>query len=443
MGNPKAKNLAFIDIEATSADPEAADIIEIAFVIKSPQGELVDHFHSLVRPTRPVPEEITALTGITNSMVANAPEFHNIAETAREKLRNTKLVAHKARFDRDILKAKFAQLGMEFSPPCRCTLEMAKKTAPGISSYSLSGLCRFFGIPLKKNHRAMEDAEAAEKLHEILLLLSGGTERKRIRFLAPHQKMINRAKKAPGVVVYKNAKGEVLRKAAVENIQKELEDNLELTSSNKHLVSNCGDIQTMETGSFARAMILAAKNKEPRWSVYSFKNKRGQIVVKLGKVRKDKKALLYFYKKDEALAALKKIKSASKNAAASYAYRDAASPDKSEIVKQNAAVKERLKSMKPDLANTLIRSKTKVNGLYQYILIQENDRFALFEHEEKLEKIRNPLWPRVKLKQMRPSTKRALELSVQFSKNQKHKTDVVVKLKRPEGVKKPFENRNP
>ncbi len=81
------KRFAYIDIEATSAHPELGHIIEIALVVKNESGEMIDHFHSLIRPPRPIPENITALTGITNAMVANRPEFNSVAQKLYSKLR--------------------------------------------------------------------------------------------------------------------------------------------------------------------------------------------------------------------------------------------------------------------------------------------------------------------------------------------------------------------
>lgn len=89
--------------------------------------------------------------------------------------------------------------------------------------------------------------------------------------------------------------------------------------------------------------------------------------------------------------------------------------------------------MKPELDNLLIRSKRKIDGRYKYVVVRDNDRFALFDHEEELEKALTFPWSSLKYKKLGPSSQRALERSVKFTKNQRSKTDVVVKLKRDLG----------
>lgn len=426
------RNLAFIDIEATSADARRADIIEIAFIVKNHDNEIVDHFHSLIKPASTIPPEITELTGISEQMVENAPEFHAVAEKVRDKLNGATLVAHKAQFDRDILCSRFSELGLSFSGKSICTLELSKRIAPGMSSYSLSALCSFFGIPLKKNHRAMDDAEAAENLYRILSLLSGETHKKET-YLPAHKKAIDKARTIPGLVTLRNKDGRPFYRKAVENIQKHLKESLELTVSNKAIIASCREIEIKETGSLARALLLlATKEKPPVWSIYSFLDKRGEVIVRCGKVNPKKKALLYFQSKREALQALRRIQKASQTQK-SYAYRESPDLDKSEIVKKNATLKEQIRRMKPELDNLLIRSKRKIDGRYKYVVVRDNDRFALFDHEEELEKALTFPWSSLKYKKLGPSSQRALERSVKFTKNQRSKTDVVVKLKRDLG----------
>lgn len=53
-----------IDIETTGLSPEYDEIIEIC-ALKYRNKTLIDKFCSLVKPTSPVDEYITSLTGIT------------------------------------------------------------------------------------------------------------------------------------------------------------------------------------------------------------------------------------------------------------------------------------------------------------------------------------------------------------------------------------------
>ena len=61
------QNFSFVclDLETTGLE-ESAEIIEVGMV-KVVDGEIVERFDQLVQPTRPIPEAITLLTGITAS----------------------------------------------------------------------------------------------------------------------------------------------------------------------------------------------------------------------------------------------------------------------------------------------------------------------------------------------------------------------------------------
>ncbi|MEX1099791.1 MAG: hypothetical protein WEB87_05160, partial [Bacteriovoracaceae bacterium] len=286
------------------------------------------------------------------------------------------------------------------------------------------------------NHRALQDAEATASLFQILSLLSGNSffekrniEKNKKTYLERHRKLIEKSRSIPGIVAFKDKDGAVTRSKAVENIKAELEHKLELNVENKNLIALCHSVDIEETGSFAVAMLLQAKKeKKPRWSIYTFKNKRGEIIVKCGKVLPNKPAVLYFQKKEAALKVLGRIKKASQSRA--YAYRDGKGLDKSEIIKKNSQALEEIRKLKPDLENLLIRSRFKVNGRYQYILTRDNDSFAIFNHQEIFSSSEELPREFLEFKKLRPGSTRALELSLQYIRNQRNKTDLALKVKR-------------
>ena len=60
-----------LDLETTGFSPSNCEIIEMA-AIKVRNNEIVDTFQSFVKPKNVIPEYITGLTGISQSMVENA-----------------------------------------------------------------------------------------------------------------------------------------------------------------------------------------------------------------------------------------------------------------------------------------------------------------------------------------------------------------------------------
>ena len=70
---------AVIDIETTGGNATNNKIIEIAVVVHDGQ-KVIKTWESLINPETYIPSGITELTGITQSMVADAPKFYEIAK---------------------------------------------------------------------------------------------------------------------------------------------------------------------------------------------------------------------------------------------------------------------------------------------------------------------------------------------------------------------------
>jgi DNA polymerase-3 subunit epsilon len=152
-----------VDIETTGSDASAHRVTEIG-AVRVRGGEAVAEWSSLVNPGRRIPGFISRLTGITDEMVAGAPDFAAIADEFRAFLGDAVFVAHRAAFDHGFLKAEFARLGQSLGGPVLCTVVETRRHFPGLSSYGLAALCGHFGIPLESHHRALCDARATAEL---------------------------------------------------------------------------------------------------------------------------------------------------------------------------------------------------------------------------------------------------------------------------------------
>src|SRR5665647_345275 len=84
---------AIIDIETTGGNPKTDKITEIAVLIHNGQG-IIREYSTLVNPECRIPYYISALTGITNDMVANSPKFYEIARELIELTQDCIFVAH-------------------------------------------------------------------------------------------------------------------------------------------------------------------------------------------------------------------------------------------------------------------------------------------------------------------------------------------------------------
>jgi len=163
-----------LDLETSGAAPSAgAGITEIG-ALKVRGGEIIGQFQSFVNPGHPLPDFITSLTGITDSMLHDAPGIAEILPSFFEFLgshQETVLVAHNAPFDIGFLKA--AALTSDFRWPDYIVVDTVRiaRSALGrdeVRDCKLSTLAEFFGASIEPNHRALDDARATvDVLHGI------------------------------------------------------------------------------------------------------------------------------------------------------------------------------------------------------------------------------------------------------------------------------------
>ncbi len=159
---------AVIDVETTGLKPSREKITEIAIILtdgKEIQGE----WHTLLNPGRPIPAQITRITGITNTMVADAPCFNEVAKKILKITEGRTFVAHNASFDYNFIREEFRRVGMDFRRNKKCTVQLSRRVFPGQKSYGLGKLCHVLGIENGARHRASGDAMATAHLFHLIL----------------------------------------------------------------------------------------------------------------------------------------------------------------------------------------------------------------------------------------------------------------------------------
>lgn len=152
------KDWVLVDIETTGGKPGRDEIIEIA-VQRFYDGELVQSWQQLIKPSRTIPPWISRLTGITNSMVANAPSFADTAEDLVALLADKVFVAHNARFDYGFIKHHFKVLGIDWRATTLCSVKLSRHLFSHESRHSLDHLVSRYALPRVDRHRAMGDVE--------------------------------------------------------------------------------------------------------------------------------------------------------------------------------------------------------------------------------------------------------------------------------------------
>ncbi|MBD0411627.1 exonuclease domain-containing protein [Pseudoalteromonas distincta] len=162
-----------VDIETTGGLKGGNRITEIGLV-KVQHGKVIDTWTSLVNPERHIPGFITSLTGISDSMVRNAPVFADIVKPLLDILAGSIFVAHNVNFDYGFIKKECEMAGHFFKMPKMCTVVESRKAFKGLKSYSLGNLSAHFNLNLTSHHRALADATATAEL--LLLIQNSETQ---------------------------------------------------------------------------------------------------------------------------------------------------------------------------------------------------------------------------------------------------------------------------
>ena len=152
------------DLETTGLDPNTSEITEIgAWHFKD--GVAVNKFEQFVRTEKPIPPEITKLTGITNDMVKDADTIETVLLDFLAFIGDLPLVAYNLPFDSSFLisKGNFHSIDVMMNGD-RLGLDalaVARRCFPNVS-HKLTDMTQMLGIDLKNAHRASYDAYATK-----------------------------------------------------------------------------------------------------------------------------------------------------------------------------------------------------------------------------------------------------------------------------------------
>ncbi len=153
-----------IDLETTGKYPLDAEICEIA-AVKWRGGQIIDEYQTLVKPSRPMGDEVIAIHHITNEMVANAPSIKEVLPTFHQFIQDGFLMAHHAPFDMGFLTVEFEKARLPLPvKPVFCTCLLARRLVPESPNHRLATLAQNFGIDTGQAHRALDDTKACLQL---------------------------------------------------------------------------------------------------------------------------------------------------------------------------------------------------------------------------------------------------------------------------------------
>jgi DNA polymerase III subunit epsilon len=259
LGTPLVEvTFVVVDLETTGGSPAGSQITEVG-AVKVRGGEVIGEFQTLVRPSTPIPAFISVLTGITNTMVAQAPRIPVVLPAFLEFAAGSVLVAHNAGFDVSFLKAAAAETGHPWPGfPVIDTVRLArqlvhKDEAP---NHKLSSLARLFGSATEPDHRALHDARATvDVLHGLIARVGNlgvhtleelqsyssrvSTAQRRKRFLA------DAMPSAPGVYVFRDAAGDPLYVGTATDLRRRTLTYFTASETRRRMTEMVGLAQTL------------------------------------------------------------------------------------------------------------------------------------------------------------------------------------------------------
>lgn len=154
-----------IDIETTGFDPHYDEIIEVA-AIRFVGGKENARFQSLVKPKETVSDFIRDLTGITESMLMDAPELEIVIPEFQDFLGKDILLGHNIHFDINFLYDCFDELELPaLSNNFVDTMRLGRRIFPDLSNHKLSTICKHCGVFIETEHRALSDCKRTQECY--------------------------------------------------------------------------------------------------------------------------------------------------------------------------------------------------------------------------------------------------------------------------------------
>ncbi len=323
---------AIVDIETTGGHASGNGITEIAIIVHD-GSRILKQFTSLVNPGQNIPMHITALTGISNAMVASAPVFEDLAEEIYNILRDQIFVAHNVNFDYSFVKHQLNQSNFELNVKKLCTVRLGRKIFPGLPSYSLGNLCRSVGIDIENRHRAEGDARATVELFEKMIQAGGQqqidlmlkkTSSEQWLPILLDKSVIEALPSKPGVYYFHDIKGKVMYVGKAINIKKRVTSHFthdDLEKRRQYFLRSIANISFKECANELHALVLESaeikklwpkynySQKQPaqKYGLYSFEDNRGYIRLAIDKKKKNLRALYHFNMLNEGISLLRKM----------------------------------------------------------------------------------------------------------------------------------------
>jgi DNA polymerase-3 subunit epsilon len=165
MTDNNADTVIVLDFETTGLSPDQGErAIEIG-AVKLVDGFIVDTFQQLMYPGKRINYFIENYTGITNSMLEDAPPCGEVMSEFSEFIDGFNLVAHNASFDSRFLDAELRRIKRQVQGEFACSMLIARRLYPDAPNHKLGTLVSYIDLPNDGTfHRALADSQMTAHL---------------------------------------------------------------------------------------------------------------------------------------------------------------------------------------------------------------------------------------------------------------------------------------
>lgn len=149
-----------LDTETTGLDPAGGDRVVSVGAVRVVNGRVLrqETFEHLVNPGRRVPAASTAIHGLTDAVLADAPRIEEVLPDLARFAEDTVLVGHDIGFDLRFLHPAARAAGVELTHPVLDTLLLDAALYPGQPDHTLEAIATRLGVSVVGRHTALGDA---------------------------------------------------------------------------------------------------------------------------------------------------------------------------------------------------------------------------------------------------------------------------------------------
>jgi DNA polymerase-3 subunit epsilon len=170
----RPQDLLFVDTETTGLDPTKHELLEVAAIRTSPDGQtIIKTYEAKLKPLHIETAEPKALQ-VNNykpeewtDEKCTAPE--TVVDNLQKMAGNTVLVGQNVSFDEGFLTPLFTRLGMKapwgYHKVDTVALAWPLFCYTPMEGLSLEKVCRFLGVAEMPKHRALADAMACREIY--------------------------------------------------------------------------------------------------------------------------------------------------------------------------------------------------------------------------------------------------------------------------------------